>query len=151
MDLGSVVAHLKLETREFVNGIRNAVNGLDQVEQSINDLNRAADSLNGMGNQISEPFQQGSREAQQYNRVLEQLSYQLGGEVPEATKDAYKRQFELNQEVRKAERQYGKYSQQAMTARNAVTEWALGLDDTTFKQVYMRSQLGLTDMQIQQQ
>ena len=151
MDLGSIVAHLKLETREFVSGVRNAVQGMDQIENSINDLNRAADSLSGIGNQIAQPFQQGSKEATKYNKILEQLSYQLGGEVPEATKEAYRKQFELTNEIKKAERGYGTYSQQAMTARNALTEWALGLDDTTFKQVYMRSQLGLTEMQLQQQ
>ena len=151
MDLGSIVAHLKLETKEFVNGVRNAVQGLDQIEDSINDLNRAADSMADMGTQLSQPFQQGSKQAKQYNKILQQLSYQLGGDVPEATKEAYKKQYELNQEIKRAERGYGKYSTQAMDARNALSQWALGLDDTTFKQVYMRSQLGLTDMQLQQQ
>lgn len=57
----------------------------------------------------------------------------------------------LQREVQKTTRAYGTHSQQAMAARDAVSRFALGLDDATFKQVYMKGQLGLTDAALQQQ
>ena len=86
-----------------------------------------------------------------FNKQMQRLSSLLGGDVPESTKEAYKELYNLHNEARKATRYYGKYSQEAMSAKNAIAEFALGLDDTTFKQVFMRSQLGLTDAQLQQQ
>lgn len=110
-----------------------------------------AQKLKNTINQSKQAFSGYTKETQKLQRQLEMLKYQLGGEVPQATQEAYQKMFQLNQEVRQATRQYGRYSPEVMKAKNALNEFALGLDDTTFKQVYMRSQLGLTDAQLQQQ
>ena len=100
---------------------------------------------------MNNEFKGTSSNSNKFNKEMQRLSMILGGDVPESTQKAYKEMFKLHEEARKASRYYGKYSQQAMNARDAVTKFALGLDDTTFKQIYMRSQLGLTDMQLRQQ
>lgn len=110
-----------------------------------------AERLKNTINQSKQSFNGYTKETQKLQRQLDMLKYQLGGEVPQATQEAYQKMFQLRQEIRQASRQYGSYSAEAMKAKNALHEFALGLDDTTFKQVYMRSQLGLTDAQLQQQ
>lgn len=110
-----------------------------------------AQKLKNTINQSKQAFSGYTRETQKLQRQLETLKYQLGGEVPQATQEAYQKMSQLNQEIRQVTRQFGTHSSEAMKAKNALHEFALGLDDTTFKQVYMRSQLGLTDAQLQQQ
>lgn len=109
-----------------------------------------AQKLKSTINQSKQAFSGYTRETQKLQRQLDMLKYQLGGEVPQATQEAYQKMSQLNQEIRQATRQYGRYSPEVMKAKQALSEFALGLDDTTFKQVYMRSQLGLTDAQLQQ-
>ena len=96
-------------------------------------------------------FNNTTKEAQKFEREMQKLKQTLGGEVPEATQEAYQNIYKFRQEIRNASRQFGSYSQETAKARNALNEYVLGLDDATFKQVYMRSQLGLTDAQLTQQ
>lgn len=100
---------------------------------------------------VNKKFKETSTETDKFSREMKKLSMVLGGEVPEGTRKAYEELAKLHREARTASKMYGKYSQQALGARDAITTFALGLDDAAFKQIYMRSQLGLTDMQLRQQ
>ena len=145
-------------TNNLGSNLNNLSNDADDARDSISDLRdelrvvqRDAMGANITINNMGSSFSNNSSESKKFNREMERLSMVLGGEVPEETKKAYGELSKLHQEAKKAQRYYGKYSQQALNARDAITQFALGLDDTTFKQIYMRSQLGLTDMQLRQQ
>lgn len=100
---------------------------------------------------MSDSISNSAKETQKLEKEMQKLKQVLGGEVPEATQKAYSNISKMNQEISSATRQFGSHSQQAKSARNALNDYALGLDDVTFKQVYMKSQLGLTDAQLNQQ
>lgn len=137
---------------------------LDDVQSEADETVRSMNKLDGVLKSGSS-FELTSRESQALTNVLEgtsrtaygfgrqmdRLSYYLGGEVSESTKTAYATMYALRSEVKKTSRQYGKYSMETMEARNRLHEFALSMDDNTFKQVYMRSELGLTGVQLQQQ
>lgn len=130
---------------------RNARDSISDLREELRGMQRdalgAKASVNGMGTSFSNT----DKQTKKFNKEMQRLSMLLGGDVPESTKKAYKEMMQLHQEARKAQRTYGKYSSEALNARDAITNFALGLDDATFKQIYMRSQLGLTDMQIRRQ
>lgn len=164
---------ISAETDDFSSGISKAedeasilgdtlkskvTSGADEatskIKEMIEELRRLQKEAMGVKNSTSNmngSFKESSGEANKFKREMKNLSMILGGEVPEGTKKAYSELAKLHKEARNASRLYGKYSQQAMNARDAITTFALGLDDTAFKQIYMRSQLGLTDMQLRQQ
>ena len=144
--------------RDIGDGADSATESLSEVTDELRRLQREAigvrTSADGIGNSFNEAsssFSETSNNSNKLNREMQRLSMVLGGEVPESTRQAYAKLYELNQEANKAKRYYGAYSQEALNARDAITQFALGLDDTTFKQIYMRSQLGLTDAQLRQQ
>lgn len=136
---------------DVTRGAESATESLKETVEELRRLQREAigtkTSVDGMGNK----FGSTSGESNKFNREMQRLSMILGGDVPESTKQAYAELAKLHREARTASRLYGKYSMEAMNARDAINAFALGLDDTTFKQIYMRSQLGLTDMQLRQQ
>ncbi|GAA0861702.1 hypothetical protein [Paraclostridium tenue] len=136
---------------DVTRGAESATESLKETVEELRRLQREAigakTSVGGMGN----TFGSTSGESNKFNREMQRLSMVLGGDVPESTKEAYREMMKLHKEARTAQRLYGKYSQEALNARDAINTFALGLDDTTFKQIYMRSQLGLTDMQLRQQ
>lgn len=155
-----ILVQVRDELTRKINQMTQAVENLEReaerLTQKINVLEaelsnlrteRTRQDLGGLG----DSFDRSGRHANKFQREMERLSYILGGEVPESTKQAYQEMFRLQQEVRRSSRAYGKYSARTMEARNRLNEFALGLDDMTFKQVFMRSQLGLTEMQLQQQ
>lgn len=110
------------------------------------------DKINNVGmEKLSQEEEKVDRETQKLNRRLEILKAQLGGEIPESTEKAFLEMQKINREIRSAGREFGRHSIEVMNARNKLTEFALGLDDTTFKQIYMKSQLGLTNGQLNQQ
>nr|WP_195365960.1 hypothetical protein [[Eubacterium] tenue] len=132
-------------------GAKKATDSLKETTEELRRLQREAigakASVGGVGNSFDSTYGQSTK----FNREMQRLSMILGGDVPESTKQAYAELAKLHREARTASRLYGKYSMEAMNARDAINTFALGLDDTTFKQIYMRSQLGLTDMQLRQQ
>lgn len=131
--------------------IENVKRSIKELRDELKGLQRDALGANASINGIGGSFSNGHKQNKKFNKEMQRLSMILGGDVPESTQKAYKEMYKLHEEARKAQRTYGKYSQQAMNARDAITKFALGLDDTTFKQIYMRSQLGLTDQQLRQQ
>lgn len=132
-------------------GANKATDSLEDVTEELRKLQREAmgakTSVGGVGGSLNKT----SGESNKFNNEMKKLSMVLGRDVPESTKQAYKEMIKLHKEARSAQRLYGKYSQEALSARDAITTFALGLDDTTFKQIYMRSQLGLTNAQLRQQ
>ncbi len=132
-------------------GAKKATDSLKETTEELRRLQREAigakASVGGVGNSFDSTYGQSTK----FNREMQRLSMILGGDVPESTKQAYAELAKLHREARTASRLYGKYSMEAMNARDAINTFALGLDDTTFKQIYMRSQLGLTDMQLRKQ
>lgn len=101
--------------------------------------------------QAQTEFGNTTKETRKFQQEMNKLKDILGGEVPEATQKAYSDMAKLRVEVKNASREFGRNSTEAMKAKNALNSYALGLDDTTFKQVYMRSQLGLTESQLTSQ
>lgn len=132
-------------------GANKATDSLEDVTEELRRLQREAmgakTSVGGVGNSFDSTYGKSTK----FNKEMQKLSMILGEDVPESTKQAYKEMIKLHKEAKTAQRLYGKYSQEALTARDAITTFALGLDDTTFKQMYMRSQLGLTNGQLRQQ
>lgn len=137
--------------KDIPQGAESATESLKETIEELRRLQREAIGVKTSFSTMNNEFKGTSSNSNKFNKEMQRLSMILGGDVPESTQKAYKEMFKLHEEARKASRYYGKYSQQAMNARDAVTKFALGLDDTTFKQIYMRSQLGLTDMQLRQQ
>ena len=135
-------------TSDSASRARSAFDGVRQVSSSTSN---AFDDITSSTSRTRDEFSRTTREAQRFERQMQRLEYQLGGEVPQATREAYQEMYRLRNEQRRASRTYGSYSREAMQARNAMTEFALSLDDNTFRQVYMRSQLGLTEGQLQRQ
>ncbi len=136
---------------DFNNDIKRIKSEISDLRKELKGIQRDALSANTSINSMGGSFKNTSSYANKFEREMQRLSMILGGDVPESTKQAYGELFKLHQEYRKASRYYGKYSQEALNAKDAITQFALGLDDTAFKQIYMRSQLGLTDMQLRQQ
>lgn len=136
---------------DFNNDIKRIKNEISDLRKELKGIQGDAFSANASINSMGGNFKNTSSYANKFEREMQRLSMILGEDVPESTKQAYGELFKLHQEYRKASRYYGKYSQEALNARDAITQFALGLDDTAFKQIYMRSQLGLTDMQLRQQ
>lgn len=129
----------------------SARNAFDSVRQTTSSTSDAFDSIASSASRTRSEFSRTTREVRRFERQMRRLEYELGGEVPQATREAYQEMYRLRNEMRNARRYYGSYSREAMEARNAMTEFALSLDDNTFRQVYMRSQLGLTEGQLQRQ
>lgn len=129
----------------------------DRTVQSVNQLNSvlrdgSSFQLSARESQALSSMLDGtSRSATSFQRRMQMMSHHLGGELSENTRLAYATMSALQSEVKKTSRQFGAYSSETMEARNRLTEFGLSLDDNTFKQVYMRSQLGLTGVQLQQQ
>lgn len=137
--------------KDIPKGAESATESLKETIEELRQLQREAIGVKTSFSTMNNEFKGTSSNSNKFNKEMQRLSMILGGDVPESTKKAYSEMYRLHEEARKASRYYGKYSQQAMNARDAITKFALGLDDTTFKQIYMRSQLGLTDMQLRQQ
>lgn len=137
--------------KDIPQGAESATESLKETIEELRRLQREAIGVKTSFSTMNNEFKGTSSNSNKFNKEMQRLSMILGGDVPESTQKAYKEMFKLHEEARKASRYYGKYSQQAINARDAVTKFALGLDDTTFKQIYMRSQLGLTDAQLRQQ
>lgn len=137
--------------KDIPKGAESATESLKETIEKLRQLQREAIGVKTSFSTMNNEFKGTSSNSNKFNKEMQRLSMILGGDVPESTKKAYSEMYRLHEEARKASRYYGKYSQQAMNARDAITKFALGLDDTTFKQIYMRSQLGLTDMQLRQQ
>lgn len=141
------------------NNLKKAQAKIDELQAEIHKLNAMFKTLSGepinstldAHNKLEGVFGKTYNSANKFERKMQQLAHQLGGEVPENLRKAYAEMFTLQDEVRRASRAYGKYSHQVMIARDNLAKWGLGLDDATFKQVYMRGQLGLTDHQLRQQ
>ncbi len=157
-DLSSSMDETSSSANSLGDNIGKTDSDIEDVKRSIKDLRdelkglqRDALGANASINGIGGSFSNGYKQNKKFNKEMQRLSMILGGDVPESTKKAYSEMYRLHEEARKASRYYGKYSQQALNARDAITKFALGLDDATFKQIYMRSQLGLTDMQLRQQ
>ena len=123
----------------------------NDMGDSINNSSSSFDNVAGASSHLGGAFNHTSSYARKMERHMQRLSAILGGDVPEATREAYQEMFRLRQEMKYTQRAYGKWSVEAMEARNRLNEWALGLDDATFKQVFMQSQLGLSNWQLQQQ
>lgn len=136
---------------DVVGGSEEATEALKKTIEELKKLQKEAmgtkTSVGGVGNSFDSTYEKSTK----FNKEMQKLSMILGGDVPESTKQAYKEMIKLHKEAKIAQRLYGKYSQEALTARDAITTFALGLDDTTFKQMYMRNQLGLTNGQLRQQ
>lgn len=130
MSDGRIIIDTEIDTSEVEKGTKKIKKSLNDTKTEINNSNKETEKL---------------------EKQLKKLSDVLGGEVPEATKEAYINIQQFNKEIRSTSRQFGTHSQETIKARNALNEYVLGLDDTTFKHVYMRSQLGLTDAQLNQQ
>lgn len=137
--------------KDIPKGAESATESLKETIEELRQLQREAIGVKTSFSTMNNEFKGTSSNSNKFNKEMQRLSMILGGDVPESTKKAYSEMYRLHEEARKASRYYGKYSQQAMNARDAITKFALGLDDTAFKQIYMRSQLGLTDMQLRQQ
>jgi phage-related protein len=149
-------------TQQATNGVSDALrstsdsasrarSAFDSVRQVTSSTSNAFDDITSSASRTRSEFSRTTREAQRFERQMQRLEYELGGEVPQATRDAYQEMYRLRSEMRNARRYYGSYSREAMEARNAMTEFALSLDDNTFRQIYMRGQLGLTERQLQTQ
>lgn len=123
----------------------------NDMGDSINNSSSSFDNVAGASSHLGGAFNHTSSYARKMERQMQRLSAILGGDVPEATREAYQEMFRLRQEMKYTQRAYGSWSTEAMEARNRLNEWALGLDDATFKQVFMQSQLGLSNWQLQQQ
>lgn len=156
-----ILFELKDRVGEKLRGISRSLEDTEtQAEQTANSINSLQNVLQeGSSFQLTARETQRlnsllegtSREAESFNRRMQQMAHHLGGEVSESTRQAYATMQMLNREVSLTSRQYGRYSQETLDARNRLTEFALALNDTTFKQIYMRGQLGLTTQQLQQQ
>ena len=151
IDLGTAVGYLELNLSKWNKGLKEARKQLEDLDDSLSSTNNGFEGVKKSTKGMSDEFTNTSSNTSKFNKEMQKLSAALGGEVPQATKDAYQEMYRLRNEQKKASRNYGKYSQEAMNAKNALAEFALGLDDTTFKQIYMRSQLGLSDAKLQQQ
>lgn len=136
---------------EVSSGANEATDSLSETVEELRRLQREAMGARSSMSGMNGFFKESSGESRKFQREMQKLSMILGGEVPEGTKQAYSELAKLHREARTASRIYGKYSMEAMNARDAINTFALGLDDAAFKQIYMRSQLGLTDMQLRQQ
>ena len=128
------------QTAHSINSLQNVLQEGSSFQLTARETQRLSSLLEGT-----------SREAESFNRRMQHMAHYLGGEVSESTKQAYATMQVLRREVSLTSRQYGSYSQETMDARNRLTEFALALNDTAFKQIYMRGQLGLTTQQLQQQ
>lgn len=128
-----------------------ATESLTKLEEELNGVNKTTEQTAKKTKKMKTSLSEAEKEAIKLERQMEKLKHQLGGEVPQATQEAYAKMYQFRQEIRSTSRQFGKYSPEVQKARNALNEYVLGLDDATFKQVYMRSQLGLTDAQLTQQ
>ena len=134
--------------RENANRAVNSMRGLNQeVEDTAQAFELTADETEA----LSRIMNGASSYANSLDRQMQRLAHTLGQEVPESTCEAYATMFMFRDEMRKAKRAFGAYSPEVMNARNRLNEYILSMDDATFKQIYMRGQLGLTDMQLQQQ
>lgn len=120
--------------------------GLSSVMSSGSNFSLTENELTRVNNLLNDT----SREGHRFNQRMQQMT-QMSGQMSEGTKMAYATLFTLNQEVSKAKRTYGAYSQEVLEARDRLNQFAMGLDDVAFKQIYMRSQLGLTEPQLRQQ
>lgn len=136
---------------EVSSGANEATDSLSETVEELRRLQREAMGARSSMSGMNGSFKKSSGESRKFQREMQKLSMILGGELPEGTKQAYSELAKLHREARTASRMYGKYSMEAMNARDAINTFALGLDDAAFKQIYMRSQLGLTDMQLRQQ
>lgn len=149
--LSETVKEIDAPIEELTQSVNEAATETAKLNEELNNVNQTSEQTATETKKIKTTLSEAEKEAIKLEKQMEKLKHTLGGEVPEATKEAYQNIYKFNQEIRSASRQFGTHSQEAMKARNALNEYVLGLDDTTFKQVYMRSQLGLTDAQLTQQ
>lgn len=118
-----------------------------QVDSTSSSFSNTTQAFEGLGS----AFGRTDSYSRKLERQMQKLAFMMGGDVPESTRQAYQEMFNLQREVQRSRRAFGAYSHQAMEARNRLAEFGLGLDDATFKQVYMRSQLGLNEHQLHAQ
>ena len=127
------------------------VRSFNDLEDSVNESSSAFDSVSDSSATIGQSFRQTESYSRSLERRLQRLSMILGDEVPESTRQAYIEMSNLRREISRNKRAYGSWSVEVREARNNLNKWALGLDDATFKQIYMQSQLGLSSFQLEQQ
>ncbi len=137
--LDSTERNAERTTRAF-NVLDNVLQDNSGFRLTEDELQRLQSTLNGT-----------SREAQRFERYMSRMSYRIGGEMSDDTRLAFATMQSLRMEMNHARRTYGAHSQEVMEARNRMTEFALAMDDSTFKTVYMSSQLGLNTAQLNQQ
>lgn len=154
-----ILLEIKDKASEKLRGVSQALSKTEtQAERTARAFNNLDSNINvGSGNfqtasqrlsSLSGAFNNTSSHSRKFSRQMQQLSYILGEDVPMKTKLAYAEMFRLQQEIRSTSRRFGKFSAETMNARHNLTQWALDLDKTTFKHVFMRSQLGLNEHQL---
>lgn len=122
MNLFRLVATIALDDSQFKSSIEEARRKGKELGDSMKDTGKRVQDLGAKMNGMS---QEG------YNAMLKFKS--------------------LEREARRLGRRFGMNSEEALNARHAVTKYALGLDDATFKQAFMNRQLGLTEGQLARQ
>lgn len=137
--LDSTERNAERTTRAF-NVLDNVLQDNSGFRLTEDELQRLQSTLNGT-----------SREAQRFERYMSRMSYRIGGEMSDDTRLAFATMQSLRMEMNHARRTYGAHSQEVMEARNRMTEFALAMDDSTFKTVYMSSKLGMNTAQLNQQ
>ena len=143
---------------DISNGAESAIKSLEEVikelkklKQDVIGITHSVNNLKDSLNNANTSFDNTSNIYNKFSKEMKNLSMLLGEDLSNSTKQAYSDLHNLHEEYRKASRYYGSYSKEALDAKDAITKFALSLDDTTFKQIYMRNQLGLTDAQLRQQ
>lgn len=96
-------------------------------------------------------FDDFGKKTKQAAEKVNDFSNGMSRDLDPAIQKVYSNVRKLNTEATRMSRAWGKNSEQALQARKAITDYALGLDDATFKQTFMRSQLGLTESQLMRQ
>ena len=157
MNLFNLFAKIVMDDSEFTSGINRAQQGISSFATSTSnassDINNFSSSTSSIGTALSGLGSESDRASNGFNSLggnaqkMKDKFYGMSEEGIKATQTLYS----MQREVQRTTRAYGTHSQQAAQARNAISEFALGLDDATFKQVYMKGQLGLTDTALQQQ
>ena len=142
--LGSALTNVRTQASRAVDSMRGLNQEAEETTQAFELTSDEVDALARIMNGSS-------HYANKLHREMQRLSYTLGTEVPDSTREAYSTMYMLRNEIRKTKRAFGAYSPEVMNARNRLNEYLLSMDDTTFKQVFMRGQLGLTDVQLNQQ
>ncbi|CEP46448.1 Phage-related protein [[Clostridium] sordellii] len=157
--IGVSAKGIDFSMKQVSKGMDHLKRASEQVSKKIkSDMLITEKGVSDSGKKVKKSFEEidkgvnnTSKTFGKFDKVSSRFAKVLSQDVSEGTREAAKHLIELERELRRCKRAFGVHSQEVAEAQKAITDYALGLDDATFKAVYMYDMTNQNSSKLQAQ